>query len=284
MSEGAERSPITAISSGRLETFADGVFAIAATLLILDVHAGAGRLSASLVRAWPSYAAYAVSFVTIGIIWINHHTVFMQIDRVDRRFLLINVLFLMMVAFIPFPTALVAAHIRGGSLEPAALTYGITLTVTAGALQRAVVLRRDRCAPAARRCRSSRGERHHPQLPPGALDLLGGDARGAGESDYQYRAVRGDRTVLRAREFDLRPGRGNRVSRTVTTSLHVPGASVRRTAQLTNLDVADTVGGPVVEDPGISPDAEALKVSAKEFEPVIPPQATIWPVIEGELA
>jgi len=119
------------ISTSRLETFSDGVFAIAATLLILDVHAGTQALGSSLLHSWPSYAAYAVSFVTIGIIWINHHTVFTQIGKVDRPFLLINILFLMFVAFIPFPTGLIAAHLRGSDLEPAALTYGATLTFTA---------------------------------------------------------------------------------------------------------------------------------------------------------
>ena len=119
------------ISSSRLETFSDGVFAIAATLLILDVRAGPGERGAQLLHSWPSYVAYAVSFLTIGIIWINHHTVFTQIRRVDRLFLLINVAFLMLVAFIPFPTSLIASHLRGSDLEPAALAYGATLTITA---------------------------------------------------------------------------------------------------------------------------------------------------------
>jgi uncharacterized membrane protein len=120
------------MSASRLETFSDGVFAIAATLLILDVRAaGAGELGKRLLHIWPSYAAYAVSFLTIGIIWINHHRVFTQIRHVDRLFLLLNVAFLMLVAFIPFPTSLVAAQLRGGDLKPAALTYGATLTITA---------------------------------------------------------------------------------------------------------------------------------------------------------
>ena len=119
------------MSPSRLEAFSDGVFAIAATLLILDVRVSEGDLGAHLVHIWPSYAAYAVSFLTIGIIWINHHTVFAQIHHVDRLFLLINVAFLMMVAFIPFPTSLIASQLRGGDLEPAALAYGATLTITA---------------------------------------------------------------------------------------------------------------------------------------------------------
>ena len=119
------------MSTSRLETFSDGVFAIAATLLILNVHANGAHLGHALARAWPSYAAYAVSFVTIGIMWANHHGVFSQIDKVDRTFLLINVFFLMAVAFVPFPTVLVAEHLRDTNLEPAALAYGFTLTVTA---------------------------------------------------------------------------------------------------------------------------------------------------------
>ena len=72
------------------------------SLLILGVHESAGPLGRSLLHIWPSYVAYAVTFVTIGIIWVNHHTVLGQVARVDRRFLLINVMFLMLVAFIPF--------------------------------------------------------------------------------------------------------------------------------------------------------------------------------------
>jgi uncharacterized membrane protein len=119
------------VSTSRLEAFSDGVFAIAATLLILNVHANGPHLGRALARAWPSYAAYAVSFVTIGIMWVNHHGVFAQIDKVDRTFLMINVFFLMTIAFVPFPTVLVAEHLRDSGLEVAALTYGFTLTVTA---------------------------------------------------------------------------------------------------------------------------------------------------------
>jgi uncharacterized membrane protein len=121
----------TTDSTARLETFSDGVFAIAATLLILDVRVDGAHLGSELREIWPSYAAYAVSFITIGVMWVNHHTVFGQIGRSDRRFLMINVFFLMMVAFVPFPTRLVAEHLRDDQLEAAALAYGITLTLTA---------------------------------------------------------------------------------------------------------------------------------------------------------
>ena len=102
------------METGRLETFSDGVFAIAATLLILSVGVGIGsplrsvHLRQELLSAWPSYVAYVVSFMTIGIIWANHHTVMNQIARADRTFLMLTVGFLMVVAFIPFPTRLVA--------------------------------------------------------------------------------------------------------------------------------------------------------------------------------
>jgi uncharacterized membrane protein len=114
--------------TARLEAFSDGVFAIAATLLILDVKlAGRGSVTHQLVHAWPAYAAYAISFATLGIIWVNHHTVFEQIDRIDRTFLFINVLFLMVIAFIPFPTRVLAEHLREGS-RSAAFAYGLTFT------------------------------------------------------------------------------------------------------------------------------------------------------------
>jgi uncharacterized membrane protein len=119
------------VETARLETFSDGVFAIAATLLILDVKAdGSGALSSQLWHAWPQFAGYAVSFVTIGVMWINHHTVFKQIDKVDRTFLTINVVFLMVIAFVPFPTRVLAAHLQHDA-RTAALTYGVTMVVMA---------------------------------------------------------------------------------------------------------------------------------------------------------
>jgi TMEM175 potassium channel family protein len=96
------------METARLETFSDGVFAIAITLLVLlfdvpDVSEGRS-LGHVLLHQWPEYASYAVSFITIGIIWVNHHTLFRHIVSVDRLFLFVNVLFLMCVAFLPYPT------------------------------------------------------------------------------------------------------------------------------------------------------------------------------------
>jgi uncharacterized membrane protein len=123
---------LNAVPTARLETFADGVFAIAATLLIIDVTADApgGALGKELLHAWPQYAAYAVSFLTIGIMWVNHHACMELIARADRTFLFINIALLACIAFVPFPTRLVAEHLRDDGLRAAALTYGVTLTTT----------------------------------------------------------------------------------------------------------------------------------------------------------
>src|SRR5882757_469556 len=94
----------------RMEAFTDGVFAIAATLLILEITVDTSRtndLGSALLHLWPSYLAYATSFITIGIIWMNHHTCIETVARVDRVFLFMNLLLLMIVAFLPFPTKLV---------------------------------------------------------------------------------------------------------------------------------------------------------------------------------
>jgi len=121
--------------TARLETFADGVFAIAATLLILNVDAQVSGevhdLGGRLLHIWPSYLAYAASFVTIGIMWVNHHTIMAQVERADRRFLLANIGLLMCIAFFPFTTRLVAEHVRGDGAMAAALTYGFTGVATA---------------------------------------------------------------------------------------------------------------------------------------------------------
>jgi TMEM175 potassium channel family protein len=84
-----------------------------------------------LLEIWPSYVAYAVSFLTIGIVWVNHHAIMEQVERADRVFLFLNVGFLLVIAFIPFPTRLVAEHIQHEGATAAAFAYEITLTATA---------------------------------------------------------------------------------------------------------------------------------------------------------
>ena len=115
----------------RLEAFSDGIFAFAATLLILNLAVSGHPLGQQLLDIWPSYVAYALSFITIGIIWTNHHTVMHQLAHVDRFFLMVNVIFLMFIAFIPFPTRLLALNLQTEGAQAAAITYGITLTSTA---------------------------------------------------------------------------------------------------------------------------------------------------------
>ncbi len=110
----------------RLETFSDGVFAIAATLLILEIQLPpTGSVTQGLLDLWPSYLAYAISFLTIGIMWINHHSICKQVDRVDRTFLAINVVFLMVIAFLPFPTSVLASHLHQDA-KAAVFFYGLT--------------------------------------------------------------------------------------------------------------------------------------------------------------
>jgi len=116
------------MSTGRAEAFSDGVFAIAITLLVLSlVVSGHGTLTSQLLAAWPRYFAYVVSFLTIGIMWMNHHTILAHVQRVDRPLLVINLLLLMVVVAIPFPTALVADNLTGRGGTAAAVTYGLVM-------------------------------------------------------------------------------------------------------------------------------------------------------------
>ncbi len=121
------------LSTSRTEAFSDGVFAIAATLLVLELkipHVEPGGLLDALLEMWPSYATYAVSFLTIGIIWVNHHAVMDRIRNVNRPLLFLNLVFLMFVATIPFPTALLADYLQAGYDERlAAAVYGTTMAV-----------------------------------------------------------------------------------------------------------------------------------------------------------
>jgi len=120
------------MDTNRLEAFSDGVFAIAITLLVLEIKVppSGSPLGTALLSLWPSYIAYAVSFIVIGAIWINHHTMFDHIVRADHRVLLLNTLHLLFIAFIPFPTAVLAQAFHDGTNERVATSfYGGTLTV-----------------------------------------------------------------------------------------------------------------------------------------------------------
>src|SRR5512132_2117231 len=98
--------------TGRIEAFSDGVFAIAITLLVLDLKVPRDldegvSLAQALLRQWPSYLAFIASFATIGVMWINHHKLFTLIKRSDDVLLILNVILLLGVTLTPFPTALV---------------------------------------------------------------------------------------------------------------------------------------------------------------------------------
>jgi uncharacterized membrane protein len=124
------------VDTNRLETFSDGVIAIAITLLILEIDVPEdthGELWSALLRQWPSYLAYLISFAVIGIIWVNHHGILALVARVDRPLLYLNLLLLLAVAGIPFPTALVAEHLQSSGIdsEVAAAVYGGWATLVA---------------------------------------------------------------------------------------------------------------------------------------------------------
>jgi len=123
------------MSTGRAEAFSNGVFAVAITVLVFGLlPIGRGDLDAPiLLKAWPEYFAYVVSFLTIGIMWMNHHTILAHVARVDRPLLVLNLLLLMGIVAIPFPTALVAEHLRHPGGTAATVTYGLVMiAISAG--------------------------------------------------------------------------------------------------------------------------------------------------------
>ena len=124
--------------TGRIEAFSDGVFAVAITLLVLDIKVPTTPLSnpqVSLTRElfnqWPVYLAFVTSFLTILVMWINHHRIFGLIKRSDDRFLIINGLLLLTVSVFPFTTSLVATYIRNPQVRDAALVYSGTSVLLA---------------------------------------------------------------------------------------------------------------------------------------------------------
>jgi uncharacterized membrane protein len=122
------------MSKSRLETFSDGVFAIAITLLVLTIAQPGNyhRLTHQLEQKWPSLAAYVVSFVVIGIMWLNHHTIFEHLQRVDRKFFYFNLALLMTIAFLPYPTGVLGQALgKGQGATTAAAFYSITMVVNA---------------------------------------------------------------------------------------------------------------------------------------------------------
>ena len=115
----------------RTQFFSDAVFAIAITLLILEIRVPEhGPLATALLNLWPSYVAYAISFLVIGAIWLNHHLMFSKFAKVDSTLMFLNLMMLMAVAFLPFPTAVLAEALhRGEDRNIATAFYGGTLTI-----------------------------------------------------------------------------------------------------------------------------------------------------------
>lgn len=120
------------MSKARLEAFSDGIFAIAITLLVLTVSQPSNYhdLGHQLASRWPSFAAYAVSFAVIGIMWLNHHSIFSHIGQIDRGLVLCNLTLLITIAFLPYPTGVFGQALREGSgTTVAAVFYSSTMAV-----------------------------------------------------------------------------------------------------------------------------------------------------------
>jgi len=120
------------MSRGRLEAFSDGVFAVAITLLALNLAVkgpGYGTLAHQLAHQWPGYLAYLISFFTIGIIWVNHHTLVANVAVVTRMLLFLNLVLLLFVVLIPVATGTVADYLADGGFDAklAVAVYGIVL-------------------------------------------------------------------------------------------------------------------------------------------------------------
>jgi uncharacterized membrane protein len=113
------RAPRLAEST-RVEAFSDGVFAIALTLLVLDLHspdAAAGGFARALLSQWPAYFAYLAAFLNIAAIWINHHELFTLVRRVDARVICANLLLLLIASLFPWPAAVISAAVRAGNRD-----------------------------------------------------------------------------------------------------------------------------------------------------------------------
>jgi uncharacterized membrane protein len=127
-------SPSAHRDTSRLVAFSDAVFAITITLLILEIKRPTDdrHLLHALSALWPSYLANAVTFLFIGQVWANHHVMFDHIRLADRVVLLLNTLLLMVVAFLPFATSVLAVALRSGHGQRTAVVfYGIAFDVTA---------------------------------------------------------------------------------------------------------------------------------------------------------
>lgn len=122
--------------TGRLEAFSDGVYAVAITLLALDLqvpklgNAASGKaVAAALLRQWPSYLAFITSFFSVLIMWVNHHTIFKLVQRTNARLLFANGFLLMITTAVPFSTSLVTQYLQYPAAKVACAVYGATFVL-----------------------------------------------------------------------------------------------------------------------------------------------------------
>jgi len=125
--------------TGRLEAFSDGVFAIAITLLVLELRvptvppsgASSAALGKALLQLWPSYIALITSFFTILIMWMHHHAILRNVHRTDAWLHLTNGCLLLLITFVPYPTSVLAAYLRTPAAKMAAAFYSGTFVLIA---------------------------------------------------------------------------------------------------------------------------------------------------------
>ena len=197
-------------STGRTEAFSDGVMAIAITLLILNVRVDTSYVTGhGLLRAlgheWPAYLAYLTAFITIAIMWLNHHALFDKVAHIDKPLAWTNLVLLLTVSVLPFPTAVVADYVQGGGINAkvAVAAYGLVSVVNGGcwmaawhhlAAESAIAARALRRPLCATRTPQNRDRRQH---------LCGRDGHRVGDAGGGAAALLVDGSFLRRNEFRI---------------------------------------------------------------------------------